>query len=195
MPDRLTGATLVIATGHDLSLALLAGGNVLAERTDPMARGHAEALVPAIAELMAPFGGAAASCDRVIVETGPGSFTGLRVGLAAGRALALAWGAELKGVRSTLLAAAEARRQGMEGSLLVALRAPRGQIWVEGFAPGGLESCLAPAALSAAAADRLSAQYDRLADAPPRAAAVEALASNRLGGAELLYVRADDQQG
>jgi tRNA threonylcarbamoyl adenosine modification protein YeaZ len=199
MPDRLTGRTLVIATGHDLSLALLEGGRLLAQSHVAMLKGHAEALVPAIADLLAPFGGPACRCDHVVVETGPGSFTGLRVGLAAARALALAWGADLLGVRSTQLVAASAPK---EGRLLVLLEAPRGQIWAEGFDGPGRRSILPPVALSAAQAAALLPGYDHAAGTaiallpdsaapiPPRAAAIEGLETGALGAAELLYVRA-----
>lgn len=212
MSDRLTaggiaGRTLVIATGHDLSLALLDGTRVEAELATPMARGHAEALVPAIAALLKPFGGADARCDTVVVETGPGSFTGLRVGLAAASALALAWGAALKGIRSTQLVAADARRAGQGGKLLVALAAPRGQVWVEGFAAGGLQSLGFPEALDPAASRELAGQFDAAAGTAdfvceqgvpcisPRAAAIGGLALKDLGEAELLYVRSADSSG
>jgi tRNA threonylcarbamoyl adenosine modification protein YeaZ len=192
----------VIATGHDLSLALLHDGQPVAGLHQPMAKGHAEALVPAIAGLLAPFGGPAHRCDRIVVETGPGSFTGLRVGLAAARALALAWGADLRGVRSTQLVAAEARSAGHGESLLVALAAPRGQVWIEGFGGG---TPLAPQALLPADAQALAGRFAAVAGTallgpgqsatPPRAAAVAALALSELGGAEILYVRAPEIAG
>lgn len=202
MPDRLTagltGRTLVVATGHDLSLALLKEGQLLAQSHESMLKGHAEALVPAVAALLAPFGGPACRCDHVVVETGPGSFTGLRVGLAAARALALAWGATLSGIRSTQLVAAEAPEA---ARLLVALEAPRGQIWAEGF-DAERRTILPPIALSAAEAATLAPGYDRVAGTahallppgqhatPPRASAMAMLASSALGAAEILYVRA-----
>jgi tRNA threonylcarbamoyl adenosine modification protein YeaZ len=205
MPDPLGtapgpgGATLVIATGHDLSLALIHGTEVAAAHHEAMLKGHAEALVPAIAALLEPFGGPAHRCDRVIVETGPGSFTGLRVGLAAARALALAWGASVVGVRSTQLVAAEVRAQGLSGPLLVALAAPRGQVWIEGFGNG---MARAPQALLPADARALAQSYPTVAGTallaegqvshPPRAAAAAALAMTELGGADILYVRAPD---
>lgn len=204
MPDRVRGRTLVVATGHDLSLALLNDGELLAERNEPMSRGHAEAIVPAIASLLNPFGGSSARCDRVVVETGPGSFTGLRVGLSAATALALAWRAELKGVRSTELLAADVRADGRDEELLVALGAPRGQVWVEGFAAGGLESLGAPEALTPAEARQRAAGFALVAGSAefvggagglvlsPRAGAVSGLALSELGEAELLYVRAAD---
>ena len=202
MPDRLSGHTLVVASGHDLSVALLHDGELLAERNEAMSRGHAEAIVPAIAALLNPFGGSSARCDRVIVETGPGSFTGLRVGLSAATALALAWKAKLLGVRSTQLVAAEARARGGQGALLVALGAPRGQVWVEGFAAGGLESLGEPEALSPLEAKARAAGFALVAGTAdcvndsgglvlaPRAASVSRLAPGELGEAELLYVRA-----
>ncbi len=208
MPDRLKTKdpkelTLVIATGHDLSLALLAGGQIVAEHDVPMARGHAEAVVPAIAELMAPFGGRSQACGTVVVETGPGSFTGLRVGLAAASALGLAWGAELKGVRSTQLVASIARQAGLTGELLVALAAPRGQVWVEAFAAGGFAGNGEPLSLDLPEyldfADRYETIVGTAANAtvtvPPRASAVAGLAIPYLGKAELLYVRPANSSG
>jgi tRNA threonylcarbamoyl adenosine modification protein YeaZ len=210
MPDSLAataeasagdwhGATLVIGTGHDLSLALLHDGVPAAVHHESMAKGHAEALMPAIAALLAPFGGAGHRCGRIVVETGPGSFTGLRVGLAAARALALAWGARLLGVRSTQLVAAETCAKAEGVPLLVALAAPRGQIWVEGFGAGAL---LPPQALLPEQARQLADRYARIAGTallpraqaptPPHACAVQALAMSDLGGAEILYVRAPE---
>lgn len=196
MPDRLTGRSLVIATGHRLSLAVVEDGAVLARHDEALDRGHAERLIPAIAELLAPFGGAGARPDRIIFETGPGSFTGLRVGAAAARALALAWGADLLGVRSTLLVAAAAR--GGEGDLLVALAAPRGQVWSERFA-SGLESCGAPIAETPAdvmarldrampVAGSAAAMLGRGEGRAPEAAAAALLPKAAFGPAELLYV-------
>jgi tRNA threonylcarbamoyl adenosine modification protein YeaZ len=209
MPDRLnlpgglSGRTLVIATGHDLSLALLHDGDLVAACHLPMVKGHAEALVPEIARLLAPAGGQPEPCANVVVEIGPGSFTGLRVGLAAARALALAWGAQLSGVRSTLLVSADARSAGHRGSLLVALAAPRGQVWLEGFDPSGFTT-EPPRAVSPVDAALLRSRFETVAgtavdllapgDAalPPRAAAVAGLAMGDLGEAEILYVRAPD---
>ncbi|MFN7176514.1 MAG: hypothetical protein ACK4MX_06445, partial [Thermaurantiacus sp.] len=82
----------------------------------------------AIGDLLGCGGGA--RIGQVFVETGPGSFTGLRVGLAAARALALAWSAELRGIPSASLIAAEAGKRGATTPLLVALAAPRGQVWL-----------------------------------------------------------------
>lgn len=93
---------LVISTSSPaLSLALVAGGEVLAAEHRVIGRGHAEALVPAVAALL---GGLRPSA--IIVDTGPGSYTGIRVGVAAARALALAWSVPVHGVSALALVAA-----------------------------------------------------------------------------------------
>jgi len=142
--------TLVVATGHALSLALLSGGRVLAASHQPMEAGHAEALLPALDALAE--GERRLPVGRILVETGPGSFTGLRIGLAAARALGLAWRVPVLGVSSTALVLAEARAAGAAGPLLVALAAPRGQVWLEAEGEG-----LATACTRAEAAERARA--------------------------------------
>jgi tRNA threonylcarbamoyladenosine biosynthesis protein TsaB len=85
------------------SVALFESGSLLAGEHALLGRGHAERLVPMIANL--PGKGRAGT---IAVDVGPGSFTGIRVGLAAARALALAWGARLEGYDSLTLVAAMA---------------------------------------------------------------------------------------
>jgi tRNA threonylcarbamoyladenosine biosynthesis protein TsaB len=65
-------------------------GQLIAQETQEMKRGHAEALMPLLARVMTQSGLSFAALDRVAVTTGPGSFTGLRVGLSAARGIALA---------------------------------------------------------------------------------------------------------
>jgi tRNA threonylcarbamoyladenosine biosynthesis protein TsaB len=94
--------TLAIETaGNACSIALLEATQIIAERHENVGRGHAERLIPWIAEL--PGGGRA---DRIIVGCGPGSFTGVRIGIAAARALGLGWGVPVSGVSSLALLAA-----------------------------------------------------------------------------------------
>src|SRR5579871_6585903 len=78
-------------------------GRLIAQASQAMKRGHAEALMPLIAQVMKDAGLPFAALDRVAVTTGPGSFTGLRVGLSAARGIALAAGKPVVGV--TTLAA------------------------------------------------------------------------------------------
>src|SRR6476619_1453399 len=65
-------------------------GKLIAQESQAMKRGHAEALMPLIARVMKESGVAFTALDRIAVTTGPGSFTGLRVGLSAARGIALA---------------------------------------------------------------------------------------------------------
>jgi tRNA threonylcarbamoyladenosine biosynthesis protein TsaB len=78
-------------------------GQLVAYESQPMKRGHAEALMPLLARVMQQSGVAFAALDRIAVTTGPGSFTGLRVGLSAGRGIGLASGKPVVGI--TTLAA------------------------------------------------------------------------------------------
>lgn len=80
-------------------------------RQELMARGHAEALMPMVAELMTEGGVAFAELDVVAATTGPGSFTGVRIAIAAARGLALVTGAGLFGTDSlTVMAKVAADR-------------------------------------------------------------------------------------
>ena len=78
-------------------------GEMIATQSQAMKRGHAEALMPLIGRVMKDAGVAFATLDRIAVTTGPGSFTGLRVGLSAARGIALAAGKPVVGL-STLAA-------------------------------------------------------------------------------------------
>lgn len=98
--------TLVIDTATQaMSLALFDDDTLTAHHHERVDRGHAERLLPAIAAL--PLGGRA---DRIAVDVGPGSFTGVRIGLAAARALAFAWSVPLGGYSTLSLIAAAVRR-------------------------------------------------------------------------------------
>lgn len=135
-----TGLTLVIDSATDAcSVALFDSGDLVAGELRMLGRGHAEALVPMIAAL--PGRGRA---ERIAVSLGPGSFTGVRVGLAAARALALAWGAELIGYSSLALVAAIARQAHGSAPVAVAMTGGHGEWFVEGFdAQGNSERPLA----------------------------------------------------
>ena len=87
-----------------LSVALFDDNRVIGHHQATIGRGHAELLVPVIAAL--PGGGRA---DTIMVGCGPGSFTGIRIAIAAARALALAWGAVLHGFDTLALIEAGGR--------------------------------------------------------------------------------------
>jgi tRNA threonylcarbamoyladenosine biosynthesis protein TsaB len=92
---------LAIDTALDACAASVldtSAGGVIALESQPMKRGHAEALMPLIARVMKASGVAFAALDRIAATTGPGSFTGLRVGLSAARGIALAAGKPVVGV-------------------------------------------------------------------------------------------------
>lgn len=114
------------------SVALFEHGALLGGDYRALGRGHAEMLVPMIAAL--PGKGRA---DRIAVSLGPGSFTGLRVGLAAARALALVWGAELVGYPTLALVAAMARADRGEGPVTVAMNGGHGEWFVQQYDTAG----------------------------------------------------------
>ena len=89
------------------SVALLDGDRILAARHELVGRGHAERLVPMVGEVLAEAGQNRA--DLIQVDCGPGSFTGIRVGIAAARGLALAWGVPVSGFSALALIAATAK--------------------------------------------------------------------------------------
>jgi len=113
------------------SAAVVDGGRVLAARSEPMARGHQERLAPLVAEVVAEAGVGFERLDRIAVTVGPGSFTGLRVGLAFAKGLGLALGRPVIGV-GTL----EAMAAGSDGAVAVVLDARREQVYVQAFRDG-----------------------------------------------------------
>jgi tRNA threonylcarbamoyladenosine biosynthesis protein TsaB len=116
------------------SVAVLDGGAVLARRHDVIGRGHAERLMPMLAEVLAAAGVGIGDMDRLAVTTGPGTFTGIRVGLAAARGLALATGRPLIGVTTfEALVAAQSEPDAAGRPALVAVDAGRGDIYVQLF--------------------------------------------------------------
>ena len=122
------------AATNACSVALWRDGAILGHELVPMIRGHAEALVPMVMRVMAAAGANFADLDRVAVTVGPGAFTGVRIGLAAARGLALAAKLPLVGV-TTLEALARATdpaaRHGAR--VLAVVDAKRADVYVQMF--------------------------------------------------------------
>lgn len=102
------------------AVAVVEEGAVLAAATEPLQRGHAERLAPMVQEVMTRANLAFDAVDRVIVTTGPGSFTGVRVGLAFARAFTLALGVPCIGVSTLEALALERGESGWRGAKLAA---------------------------------------------------------------------------
>ena len=128
------GSMLLLALDTSLaacSVALWRDDGLLAHRFEPMARGHAEALVPMILAVCADAGADLSQVDALAVTRGPGTFTGIRIGLATARGLALTNACPVVGV-STLeaIGVGAALPPGLD-PLLVVQDARRGAVYAE----------------------------------------------------------------
>ena len=131
------------------SVALFDADDIIDFRHEIIGRGHAERLVPLIAELA---GGGRA--DQILVGCGPGSFAGVRIGVAAARALGLAWQIPVSGFSTlALIAAGQADRVRAADGCLVVMEGGHGEYFVQSFdadlLPLGKSRSLSPAAASA----------------------------------------------
>ena len=108
-----------------------------AEESLGMERGHAEALIPLIERVMSGVSGGFGVIDRVAVTVGPGSFTGLRVGIAAARAIALCWSIPAVGVSTLAALAAPLILEEKPGTVVVAVDARHGHVFLAAFGDDG----------------------------------------------------------
>jgi tRNA threonylcarbamoyladenosine biosynthesis protein TsaB len=106
-------------------------GKLMARESLAMKRGHAEALMPLIAGVIKDAGIAFAGLDRIAVTTGPGSFTGLRVGLSAARGIALAANKPVVGVTTLTAYAAPVVSQNGEQPIISAIDARHDQVYFQ----------------------------------------------------------------
>jgi tRNA threonylcarbamoyladenosine biosynthesis protein TsaB len=112
-------------------------GRIVASESRPMTRGHAEALMPLVERVMKQSGLAFGALDRVVATTGPGSFTGLRVGIAAARGFALAAGIPVVGVSTLSAYAAPYLGADDKSPVIAAIDARHDNVYLQVFAPGG----------------------------------------------------------
>ena len=132
------------------SAALWAEGEVTAHRRIEAGGRHAEALVPMLREVAAEGGTTLAAIDRLAVTVGPGSFTGIRIGLATARGLALALKRPLIGLSTLEVLAAGVPAGERDGPVLAALDAGRGRLYAQLF-DRSLRALCPPQALAAEA--------------------------------------------
>jgi tRNA threonylcarbamoyl adenosine modification protein YeaZ len=112
-------------------------GEVIARESKPMARGHAEALMPLVRRVMERSGISFATLDRIAVTVGPGSFTGLRVGIAAARGLALAAGKPAVGLSTLAAFAAPLVAADDTAPVVAAVDARHEHVYLHVLGPGG----------------------------------------------------------
>ncbi|MBV1697607.1 MAG: tRNA (adenosine(37)-N6)-threonylcarbamoyltransferase complex dimerization subunit type 1 TsaB [Hyphomicrobiales bacterium] len=112
-------------------------GGIIASESLPMIRGHAEALMPLLRRVMAEAATSFADIDRIAVTTGPGSFTGLRVGIAAARGIALAAGTPIVGLSTLSAYAAPHMAADDRFPVVAAIDARHAHVYLQVFAPGG----------------------------------------------------------
>ena len=143
---------LAIDTALDLCAACVSAADAdapLSAESLPMARGHAEALLPLVERVIARVEGGFDGLDRIAVTVGPGSYTGLRVGLSAARAIGLATGRPVVGVGTLSALLAPLLSETVEGIIAAAIDARHGAVYVQALGQG---DGLAPAHLPVAEA-------------------------------------------
>lgn len=190
--------SLVLGIGTSspaLSLALVSKGQLLSSEHRLIGRGHAEALVPAIAALL----GEGLRPQAIVVDIGPGSFTGIRVGLAAARALGLAWGVPVTGVTAgTLVAAAGFAEDPALAAVTTVLDAGRGQLFVQimdrQFKAGELQTLAPEEVVATPYAPLAGAGTNRVPDGPSMAALAQLLPAHYALPPQARYVRPPDAQ-
>ena len=112
-------------------------GRLIAQESQPMKRGHAEALMPLIARVIEQSGIAFAALDRIAVTTGPGSFTGLRVGLSAARGIALAANKPVVGLTTLTAYAAPLVSENCEHPIISAIDARHDHVYLQAVSGNG----------------------------------------------------------
>ena len=110
---------------------------VIAARSERMTRGHAEAIGPMAAQIRAECGAAFDTLDRVAVTLGPGSFTGIRVGVAFARAIGLSLGIQVVGISTLITFAGQLFLTPRAGLIASVIDARHGNVYFQFFDSGG----------------------------------------------------------
>jgi N6-L-threonylcarbamoyladenine synthase len=147
--------------GVDCAVAVYDSGSdsVLGEVTETIGRGHAERLMSILDEALAKAGLALGAVDRIAVTIGPGSFTGIRVGVAAARGFSLSLGIPAVGVTTLEVMAAAARQKAPGRAVLAARDAKRDEVYLQAFDENGA-AIDEPQALALADAREMAAGFD-----------------------------------
>ena len=193
---------------------------IAASETIAMARGHAEALMPLIARVMDIADVEFAALDRIAVTTGPGSFTGLRVGISATRGIALAAGKPAIGLSTLAGFAAPLIAEDDSTHVVAVIDARHDNVYLQVFGIGGRTlvapriatlrdavraAMTGPARIVGSAANLLAAAWPRGVDQPIAVdqcaapdigwiARLGAAATDGFGPPKPLYLRAPDAQ-
>lgn len=128
--------TLALDTANDRLAVALAGEGKATARSEAITRGHAERLFPLIDEVLAAAGCEIDQVARIAVNVGPGSFTGIRIAVAAARGLGLALSTPVVGIDALRLIAASLNEPA-DGPVLSAVDARRGEVYAALYGPKG----------------------------------------------------------
>ena len=116
------------------SAAIWENGRIAARRFEPMSRGQSERLMPMVREVLSEAGADFPDLDLLAVTTGPGAFTGLRIGLAAARGMALAGDLACFGVTTLdAVAAGVSETERQKANVLVVLDSKRAEVYAQAF--------------------------------------------------------------
>lgn len=137
------------------------GDRLLADITETIGKGHAEHLIALVDRVLAKAGLTLDQIERIAVTVGPGSFTGIRVGVAAARGFSLALDIPAVGVTTLSVIAAAHRPQAAGRPILVAMDAKRGEVYLQTFGADGLP-VNEPQAMLIEDAQALAAAFDGL---------------------------------
>jgi tRNA threonylcarbamoyladenosine biosynthesis protein TsaB len=194
-------------------------GGIIASETRPMVRGHAEALMPLIARVMSNAEIEFRELGRIAVTVGPGSFTGLRVGISAARGIALAAAKPAVGVTTLASLAAPHIADDDTTPVVAAIDARHDHVYLQVFGRGGrtllppriaplreaVRAASGPARIVGSAADLIARAWPRGEPPPARVdqraapdivwiARLGAVSSEAEGPPKPLYLRAPDAQ-